>query len=544
MRPVRATISGCLVALALLLPGPTASAQTVTVQIGGAGYGGGLQNPFDMYYPSTRSQCIYRIADINAAFTAAGLTPGNPVYIKSISYQSGYWYGGADPNYENLAIKMGTTAEDLNTWQNGPSQYISTAWTNVFTPKPYTFTATTNAWQKFNFDNIFYYTGGSNIILDQCTDRSGSYGSKYYTYWNYTQWVHAQWPPKITTLWSYGLTPTNGCSSTTGQNGYLYAFPVAQMEICTGQPATVDFSAPAFGTLPANVPVSYTVSHPTGSFNATITIRFYTPTGQLVQTQSTVVAIAANTVNGVVNVPTGSLTPGFYRIEVTFNVLNPCGALSDVAMNKVTMLLNPGQTPCVVWPGDANNDGIVNFGDRKALNEYIKNANLQSSWLTGPARYRADGNVNPLTYIAWEGQPSVPWSNSDGCFMDTDGNGMINNFDYLAMKINWMKQHGFVKQGDAAAMSFDMSQNYPNPFNPTTSIDFTTPEASQVTIVVTDMLGRTVSTLMNGQIAAGTHRANFDGASLNSGTYIATVMATGNESGQTFTKSIKMTLNK
>ena len=380
--------------------------------------------------------------------------------------------------------------------------------------------------------------------MDQCADRSGSYGTHYYTYWNYTEWVHAQWPPKITTLWDYGTAPTNGCASNAGQNGYLYAYPVAQMEVCTGQPAIVDFSAPAFGTLPGIIPISYTVSHPTGTFNATVTVRFYTPTGQLMLTQSTIVAIAANTVNGVVNVPTTNLTPGFYRIEVTFNVLNPCGALSDFVMNKVTMLLNPGQTPCVVWPGDANNDGIVNFGDRKALNEYIKNANLQSTWLTGPARYRADGNVNPLTYITWEGQPSVPWQQPDGCYMDTDGNGMINNFDYLAMKINWLKQHGTPKAGEEAPLSFNLSQNYPNPFNPTTAIDFVTPEASQVTIVVTDVLGRTVATLMNGQIAAGSHRANFDATALNSGIYIATVVATGSESGQTFTKSIKMTLNK
>ena len=36
----------------------------------------------------------------------------------------------------------------------------------------------------------------------------------------------------------------------------------------------------------------------------------------------------------------------------------------------------------------------------------------------------------------------------------------------------------------------------------------------------------------------------FDAKSLKGGVYVATIMATGNESGSTFTKSIKMTLNK
>jgi len=533
MKRTLLSVVSALFILAMIMPTTPIVAQTVTIQIGGAGAGGGLQNPFDMYYPYTRSQCIYRIADINAAMTAAGLTPGSPVYIKSISYQAGYWYGGTTALYEDLGIKMGTTTTDYTTWTGTPSPWFSTAWTQVFTNKPYTFNTTYNGWSKFDFDNIFYYTGANNLVVDQCTDRSGTYGTHAYTYWNYTYFSsYPWWPPLTTTLWSYGTSAAYGCASTGANNGYLNAYPITQMEICTGQPATVDFSAPAFGTLPALIPISYTVSHPTGTFNATITIRFYTPTGLLVQTQSTTVSIAANTVNGIVNVPTSTLTPGFYRIEVTFNVLNPCGALSDFVMNKVTMLLNSGQTPCVVWPGDANNDGIVNYGDRKSLNEYIKNANLQSSWLSGPARYRADGNVNPLTYISWEGQPSVPWTQPDGCYMDTDGNGMINNFDYLAMKINWMKQHGTPKAGDAAPLAFNVSQNYPNPFNPTTAIDFTAPEASQVSVVVTDMLGRTVATLMNGQVAAGTHRATFDGAALNSGTYIATVLATGNLSAR------------
>ena len=534
-----------MLSLLFLLPSPTTQAQSVTVQIGTNYTIYGINNPFDMYYPDSRTQVIYRLTDINTAFTNAGLTLG-PCYIKSISYYAGYWYnyGTPDPNYENVGIKIGTTTEDLLTWQNGPSGFINTSWVDAFTQKAYTFNPTQGSWQKFNFDNIFQYSGAQNIIVDNCHGRSGTYGDKWMTYWDFNEWYHTQWPPKITTLWNYGVGPTFGCSATNGQNGYLYAFPIAQLEVCTGQPSTIDFTVPTYVTLPGTVPVSYTIGHPTLTFNATLTVRFYTPAGALVQTMTVTVPVAANTMSGVINVPTTGMAPGFYRAEVTFNTMNPCGALSDMVMNKSTMVLNADQTPCIVWPGDMNNDGMVNFGDRAKHNKYISDANLRATWLAGPARYRADQNVNPLTYYTWEGQAGVPWQTLDGCHVDANGDGTINNFDLLAVKMNWLKKHGPKAATDADPASFDMSQNYPNPFNPSTSISFRMPENSKVTLVVTDVLGRTVATLVNGQMAAGSHSVKFDASTLNSGVYMATIMATANESGSTFTKSIKMTLNK
>lgn len=51
----------------------------------------------------------------------------------------------------------------------------------------------------------------------------------------------------------------------------------------------------------------------------------------------------------------------------------------------------------------------------------------------------------------------------------------------------------------------------PNPFNPATEIAFSLPRSGHVTLVVHDLRGRTVATLVDGQRAAGTHRAHWDG---------------------------------
>ena len=85
---------------------------------------------------------------------------------------------------------------------------------------------------------------------------------------------------------------------------------------------------------------------------------------------------------------------------------------------------------------------------------------------------------------------------------------------------------------------YNLSQNYPNPFNPSTKIEYSIPEASFVQLKVYDVLGNEVSTLVSEEQSAGSYRADFSGAGLSSGMYIAKLQA-GN-----YTKTIKMTLLK
>ncbi|MCK5124904.1 MAG: T9SS type A sorting domain-containing protein [candidate division Zixibacteria bacterium] len=72
---------------------------------------------------------------------------------------------------------------------------------------------------------------------------------------------------------------------------------------------------------------------------------------------------------------------------------------------------------------------------------------------------------------------------------------------------------------------FSVSQNYPNPFNPVTSIDFSLPEASQVKIVVFNVLGQTISTLTDRYYEAGTHNVVWDGGTHASGIYLYRIQA-------------------
>jgi hypothetical protein len=67
---------------------------------------------------------------------------------------------------------------------------------------------------------------------------------------------------------------------------------------------------------------------------------------------------------------------------------------------------------------------------------------------------------------------------------------------------------------------YALETNFPNPFNPSTKISFTIPKAGRVSLVVYDMLGKEISTLVDSDLGAGTHTVTFEGKNLASGTYI------------------------
>ena len=83
------------------------------------------------------------------------------------------------------------------------------------------------------------------------------------------------------------------------------------------------------------------------------------------------------------------------------------------------------------------------------------------------------------------------------------------------------------KEGDeeilTAPVEFTLEQNYPNPFNPTTTINYSIPEAGNVELKVYDVLGNEVANLVNQEMAPGNYTANFDASSLASGIYIYTL---------------------
>ncbi len=62
---------------------------------------------------------------------------------------------------------------------------------------------------------------------------------------------------------------------------------------------------------------------------------------------------------------------------------------------------------------------------------------------------------------------------------------------------------------------FTLEQNYPNPFNPVTTIEYSVPSRSNVTIEIFDILGRKIKTLVDESRAAGEYQITWDGNNTN-----------------------------
>ena len=78
--------------------------------------------------------------------------------------------------------------------------------------------------------------------------------------------------------------------------------------------------------------------------------------------------------------------------------------------------------------------------------------------------------------------------------------------------------------------NYTLNQNYPNPFNPVTTLRYDLPENGIVTIIIYDMLGRQVKTLINQTQDAGYRSIIWDatndyGKPMSAGIYLYQIQA-------------------
>ncbi len=113
------------------------------------------------------------------------------------------------------------------------------------------------------------------------------------------------------------------------------------------------------------------------------------------------------------------------RLSLTnIDALDPSG-------NSITM--NPSDARVsfaglLVWPGDTNNDGLVNQSDVLPIG---------LCWAqTGPARNNGS--------CAWQGQPVTPWSNPNCAYADANGDGVVDQADVLCIGLNWGRTHSLM----------------------------------------------------------------------------------------------------
>ena len=96
-----------------------------------------------------------------------------------------------------------------------------------------------------------------------------------------------------------------------------------------------------------------------------------------------------------------------------------------------------------------------------------------------------------------------------------------------------------VSNDETPVKAFDLAQNFPNPFNPSTTIQFSLPTSSDVTIELYDLLGNKVKTLVDSKYESGTYTIKVDGSDLAAGVYFYSMT-----SGDDYKAMRRMTLIK
>jgi len=120
--------------------------------------------------------------------------------------------------------------------------------------------------------------------------------------------------------------------------------------------------------------------------------------------------------------------------------------------------------------------------------------------------------------------------------LDSSAVYVIDQWSRAAFKFS--KRLVNVDEEPTTIFEFSLEQNYPNPFNPSTLIRYNLPTSSNVKLIVTDVLGNEVQTLVDGFVTAGRHTTVFKGESLSSGIYFYTLITDNSK------LSKKMTLLK
>jgi hypothetical protein len=189
-------------------------------------------------------------------------------------------------------------------------------------------------------------------------------------------------------------------------------------------------------------------------------------------------------------------------------------------------------TETAVWPGD----GSAQICDLNLMD-------LEPGWVHLALTFEL-GSV-PLFYINGAVQTSTDWNSSndhdvspklinpevamigkDTFNQTTLTNTKIDNVKFFDTALTaeevlavYNETTAIEDKPQTVAAQFELNQNYPNPFNPNTKIEFMIEKGAHTVLKVYDVLGQTVATLIDANLAAGSHVATFDGSNMESGVY-------------------------
>lgn len=306
---------------------------------------------------------------------------------------------------------------------------------------------------------------------------------------------------------------------------------MAGVEDVFGNPTTIDFNFD-FATGGSN----YVLNTSIDNFE-TSTTTWWQPQQSGTTTGILTNLTSASSVTTIMNHNTGSTRSELLRY-----------GYDTTASNWLIRFYNPATSPSF---DNLNLLQAFIFGDGN--NNKFRFA-LRETSITDSASYE----VSPWYNVDWIGWKLVTWDLSKGETGSWHGNGILEppfNFDSFQftyvpgnvnsgsyyiddLRIATFSPTAVEKEDSYVPNNFKLEQNYPNPFNPSTTIKFSLPKTSNVKIIISNILGKELETLVNDNLNAGNYSVNFNANGLASGVYFYTIIT------DNFKQSRKMILMK
>ncbi|MFA6455417.1 MAG: YCF48-related protein [Bacteroidota bacterium] len=151
---------------------------------------------------------------------------------------------------------------------------------------------------------------------------------------------------------------------------------------------------------------------------------------------------------------------------------------------------------------DANNGAAVGYGGT-----ILRTTNGGATWMK-----QLSGTANFLNSVSFTDAKNGVAVGYLGTILRTTTGG-----------VTWAEDQKQIV--DKVPTEYSLAQNYPNPFNPTTTIRYAIPTFANVKLVVYDLLGREITTLVNEEQSAGWKEVQWNASAFASGIYLVRMSA-------------------
>lgn len=177
------------------------------------------------------------------------------------------------------------------------------------------------------------------------------------------------------------------------------------------------------------------------------------------------------------------------------------------------------------FPSDQTEWGVLPV-NLASFTSTVNESNVMLSWTTSSetnnSEFQIERKFNGLWekigYVEGSGTTSTPQS-----YQFIDRNIQSGTYQYRLMQIDYNGNFEYFNLSNEVVIgtpiNYKLNQNYPNPFNPITRIEYSLPGNGMVTLIVYDINGKEICSLVKESKPAGYYSVDFNGSDLGSGIY-------------------------